>query len=315
MSFLNKGKVLLLTALVFVLVLSVAPLALAAGYNDPYQYPKSTENPAGPHGGYTTTTNKCKECHAVHLATGSYMLTKVNLRYETCDVCHGVGGPAVHISLNEEGHGLSATQKGLATVPAPDDTTPTPYKIAPDRWGCIECHSVHDNNTVRLTADTKTWALYPSTFLLKKDPNPEKKLTGGYKYYTVPTTRETSQTVSHWCSTCHNANFGLHTDTKTVEGYSGYVYGHDSSAGGYTTQTAGNAAGYAVVDPLDGTNNGPTCKQCHKADGIGGSFPHSAENTPTVAGEPTAPDMLKTGTKPNQLDSVCSSCHYTPSLP
>jgi hypothetical protein len=39
------------------------------GYNYPLQ---SIDKPKGPHGGYTNTTNKCKDCHAVHIDEGRH---------------------------------------------------------------------------------------------------------------------------------------------------------------------------------------------------------------------------------------------------
>jgi len=58
----------------------------------------------GPHGGYDTTTNKCKTCHAVHRAEGTYYLLRSS--DDACDYCH-IGGGAhsakVVYSANEGG--------------------------------------------------------------------------------------------------------------------------------------------------------------------------------------------------------------------
>ncbi|HEY3374160.1 MAG TPA: cytochrome c3 family protein [Candidatus Aquicultor sp.] len=317
-----KSLILALATLILSLITiqvaaaGIIPIGPFGGYNEP---PKYTSAPKGPHGGYTTTSSKCKDCHAVHLATGSYMLTRGNSRDETCKYCHDNSAIAgVEVVLNERGHGLNATETATSTttVTAPDDTTP-PYSITSAKWGCLECHSVHDNQTVKL-ADLN------STKLLKSNPNPGKN----YLYY-KPIAGETSQTVSYWCSACHNANLGSHKDPKQViiDGVTTTVYGHDSSGGGYLTDTV---TGFALVDPdnvltntptgiitgpatdtasnLSG-NHGPTCKQCHTADG--GTFPHSS----------IAPNMLKSSTDTNSvtslnaLDVICTSCHNTSSLP
>ncbi|MHB0977696.1 MAG: hypothetical protein ACYC1U_11010 [Candidatus Aquicultorales bacterium] len=42
----------------------------------------------GPHGLYDTTSNKCSICHAVHLATGTYSLLRVDAASHACDYCH-----------------------------------------------------------------------------------------------------------------------------------------------------------------------------------------------------------------------------------
>ncbi len=52
---------------------------------------------AGPHGGYDTSTNKCKVCHAVHRAEGAYYLLRADSQDDACDYCH-IGGSA-HSSL------------------------------------------------------------------------------------------------------------------------------------------------------------------------------------------------------------------------
>ena len=41
-----------------------------------------------PHGGYSTTSNKCEVCHAVHRATGTYRLLRVDRPDDACDYCH-----------------------------------------------------------------------------------------------------------------------------------------------------------------------------------------------------------------------------------
>ena len=42
----------------------------------------------GPHGGYDTTTNKCKMCHAVHRAQGAYYLLRADTQDDACAYCH-----------------------------------------------------------------------------------------------------------------------------------------------------------------------------------------------------------------------------------
>ncbi|MBE0448648.1 MAG: hypothetical protein IBX64_11220 [Actinobacteria bacterium] len=260
------------------------------GYNYPLDY---TDKPKGPHGSYTSTTNKCKDCHAVHLATGSYRLTRANTRGETCEFCHGIGGAAsTTVILDPEGHGLYPYEaQGIIT--APDDTNPSYSKNA-QLWGCLECHSAHDNQTVKLAG-------LDSSKLLKADPNPGKN----YLYYR-PVIGETTQTVTQWCSACHNANFGASTEGKTVlkGSVEATVFGHPSS----NTGTIRTPDGYAEVKLDDGLNRGPTCKECHIADGRAGTseFPHSSGSSPS---------MLKAGSDESHIDGICAGCHNTASLP
>mgnify|MGYP003875600395 CR=1 FL=1 len=46
-----------------------------------------------PHGGYDSTTNKCKVCHAVHRAEGAYFLLRADTQDDACSYCH-IGGSA-----------------------------------------------------------------------------------------------------------------------------------------------------------------------------------------------------------------------------
>lgn len=41
-----------------------------------------------PHGGYSTTSNKCKTCHAVHRASGAFALMRVDNPDDACSYCH-----------------------------------------------------------------------------------------------------------------------------------------------------------------------------------------------------------------------------------
>ncbi len=74
----------------------------------------------GPHGGYDTTTNKCKACHAVHRAEGTYYLLRADSQDDACNYCHigasaksnevvytGTGDPSVNI-YTRNGHTIGA---------------------------------------------------------------------------------------------------------------------------------------------------------------------------------------------------------------
>ena len=285
------------SAIFLLLWIALQAIAQGAGYISP--------TPGqSPHGGYTSTTNRCKVCHAVHLATGSYRLLRDNSASTECDYCHGTSGVAntKPITLNENGHGLPAGTTG--TVYAPDDLadTSTPsaarFSIDAGSWGCASCHSVHNANTIQLV-DVGGGT---STKLLKKYPNPNKTLASNYTDYDPSST---TQRLSNWCSGCHNANIGLHTSPKAYSPSTNY-YGHDASASGGANSSAtyGNPATWSIA-PADGVNNGPRCDQCH----VSPNFPHSGPAPSLLASD----TVSSTGTP--QLDSACLSCHSTSSLP
>ncbi|MHB0976326.1 MAG: hypothetical protein ACYC1U_03925 [Candidatus Aquicultorales bacterium] len=57
------------------------------GYGAGY-YEFAAGNDAGPHDGYDTGSNKCKTCHAVHRAQGSFRLMRVDSPDDACSYCH-----------------------------------------------------------------------------------------------------------------------------------------------------------------------------------------------------------------------------------
>jgi len=136
-------------------------------YNDPQSYTSVGDQAdsdsdgiadifsAGPHGGYLTTTHRCRECHAVHRAAGKFKLLRSDTRFEACDWCHGFGaGSGFNIQMDNDdnvtteynvGHTLGF---GIQTGKwrAPDDTFPA---YTPNYWlggfSCFDCHSPHAN--------------------------------------------------------------------------------------------------------------------------------------------------------------------------
>ena len=159
----SKKIFFVVLAVVAILALTVAPaFAANEGYNSPTQYTRATGYFSGPHGGYTTTTNKCADCHSTHYAAGSFMLLRANSREAACDYCHGGGGgstinimmdndyrtgaystsQASAVSTTTAGYGTGHTlgYKGLAPAdiePAFQDT---------EGLACFDCHSPHGNS-------------------------------------------------------------------------------------------------------------------------------------------------------------------------
>jgi hypothetical protein len=109
------------------LVVAVAAPALAEGYNSDNNankvtsfagsnyynagfYTRATGYFMGPHGGYTTSTNKCQDCHSTHYAYGAYMLLRANTREAACDYCHGGGGGSyINIMMDNDYASVAAT--------------------------------------------------------------------------------------------------------------------------------------------------------------------------------------------------------------
>ncbi|MFZ3170482.1 MAG: hypothetical protein WA118_00615 [Carboxydocellales bacterium] len=52
----------------------------------------SDKHAAGPHGGYTASTNKCQTCHDVHAVKGNAMLLGGTTLTQACNFCHDLTG-------------------------------------------------------------------------------------------------------------------------------------------------------------------------------------------------------------------------------
>ena len=288
----NTGLDLLITIAISVfLVIAPINIAQSAGYKSD----DDIKSGGVPHGGYVTTSDLCKSCHALHGATGEFRLLRANEAADACDYCHGQSGivDTERVWLDSEGHGTSQTTGFLQ---APDDTTLSTFPVS--EWGCTSCHSVHDNDTIILGGEGFT-----RSKLLRKEPNASKQYP-----LTFYDSEDASQSVSQWCTNCHGANFGAYSTTKTVAGES--RWGHDVSSAGYKDETSPTP--WADVDSFDGINDGPKCSQCHTSSGapagITRKFPHAGGS---------GKKMLKAGTELDKLDDFCtgSPCHYIPSLP
>lgn len=160
-------RVIALVALAVVIVAIAAAPAFAEGYTTG-TYTRANGFFSGPHGGYTTTTNKCSECHSTHYASGKYMLLRADSREAACDYCHGGGGGStinimmdndyktndgsamttgVAIATNSMGTGTGHTLGYKGNAPA--DIQPAYSSV--NGFACFDCHSPHGNSARILT--------------------------------------------------------------------------------------------------------------------------------------------------------------------
>ena len=107
----RKATILVLVALLAIALVPAA--AFAAGYDEPV-------SGVSPHAGWTTTSDQCKQCHAVHLATGNRLLLRsMDSRYNDCAYCHLDGsqgaGFDVFIGDLDNGHTMGSWTSKEAT--------------------------------------------------------------------------------------------------------------------------------------------------------------------------------------------------------
>ncbi|MHB9002743.1 MAG: cytochrome c3 family protein [Coriobacteriia bacterium] len=171
-------------ALVVVAMLALAAVpAFAEGYNDGgwnfttssdlagygdnaglyVRTPQTTDqisSVSGPHGGYTTSTNKCQDCHSTHYAKGDYMLLRANKREDACAFCHGGGGGStINIQMDnayDTNGAVTGGDRGMGTGHtlgysgnAPADIQPA--YAATGGFACFDCHTPHGNSARILT--------------------------------------------------------------------------------------------------------------------------------------------------------------------
>jgi hypothetical protein len=295
------------------------------GSKPDYETYKQYLMPDSPHGDYSTSTNKCKVCHAVHGAgdgwtddgfgysapRGSAADTEVLLRSTrqgACTYCH-IGG--TYSSLQPYG--------SLKT----NYTTDTPFNHSASHRGafdgCVSCHTVHGAEELILGGE------YASSILLKQ-PQPDREnwpaatdldeFCGACHDGTMPGETNNNPDLTSCYGSCHlNAN---HSE-NTLPGF-----GHEWTR--YTFKHSGdNNASHTMRAPDPERNvaysSSATCQSCHlggQAKTAGNSFPHLTPGKQFLmdsygyveagTGFGLAGGGLAAGSQAG-LDQVCVQCH------
>jgi hypothetical protein len=101
-----------------ILVVGLATPASAQAQDGPT--PPRPGDPVGenvsPHGGYSASTNFCRQCHSVHMAEGEYALMWKESVTATCETCHGLGGSGAR-SVGGAGVTGTASSRAVYTTP------------------------------------------------------------------------------------------------------------------------------------------------------------------------------------------------------
>lgn len=233
----------------------------------------------GPHGNYSTTTNKCVVCHSAHQATapaaGENWKLLSTSPADSCTYCH--------IDVNSRS--TMKVYDGLAsnynTIPTSTETTTSAHRsmvVNGIQYGasCADCHTVHASSNAMTGNEHLDASILrrPASFdsaqlaALAAEPNPNVAL-------------------STWCLSCHSATAQPHDTSHLIQA---------------STTTTGTAQ-----YPVDG------CTSCHAAGTDSSAFPHYVEgsakflvSTPTT--QPVPLDQAVHAPSATQ-DGVCLRCH------
>lgn len=308
----------------------------------------------GVHGGYTTTTYKCKGCHAVHDAptNGQLLLPGPTIK-ASCEACHdGTGGGGVYGTIAARGlivygeHSVEVTDVVPGGNAANGGSATMEFGGLNKSLTCTDCHSPHGSDLVASyqgdrfrIANSVTRLPQVKTHLLKQHP-------GG-------ATTGTAEYGSDWCLACHKGRSSALTavhnhpadsiDTTTTP----FVYDHLtrlSTSGAWTGSTVASASlgfsnqGYLMPFPRtpEQAGHAPICQQCHEDARAVGSL--SADGTQALVTPflVTRTDGFETSSNPrfqnfphettnfrmlveagqtSFTDDLCLNCHPQAQLP
>ncbi|MDZ4168908.1 MAG: cytochrome c3 family protein [Coriobacteriia bacterium] len=258
---------------------TVAPRTVPATWTWDSEAGYAVGSRKGPHGGFTTGTQKCQVCHSIHdgNSMSSALLPEATIA-ATCYTCHdGTGGGGVYgVIYQRTGIQPGGTHRigylnGNNKVDVPGGNSngssrETTFTGEGGSLTCTDCHSAHNSNTIapfvgdrkRSSADVTTATATNRLLRIR------------------PTTSETTVTVygAGWCASCHK---GSHTGTPhkfnqadSVRNYSSVAVlsGVNTSISVGLGPLGGNNFGYIMTDMNSGPGGHggerPICQQCHE---------------------------------------------------
>jgi hypothetical protein len=256
-------------------------------------------NGTSPHGGYTTTTNKCAVCHSVHNA---FAMGQVLLRsdvVDACEYCH-VGGDGGYTQVySGDINNYSGTDYKNAH---------NSYTVGASNPGvtCTKCHQVHGADNAMTSNPYLTSKILvggKSTETAKYDP---------FAY--PPLSTDSSDTaLTKWCTACHDTSLGV--------GYN-YYNGADWSSGmadesgvpniGSTHVMTDDIATYTFPDGTTGQvawAGSSQCSSCHSSGYGTSAWPHFTPGQRFLVTAASNASATPAPATDSSEDGVCLRCH------
>lgn len=246
----------------------------------------------GPHGNYSSVTNKCGSCHTLHDAAGPKLLPAATV-VDTCLTCHdgtagfGVYGaikaqtgldPATNLSLGS--HRIAVTNSIPGGDPVGGGTASRAFAGPGSLLVCSDCHDVHGRDLVRPFMGerkrSRSWERpdRPTSKLLRQQPTGASAPVADYG--------------SDWCGSCHEgrlsgATVGNHPTDSLVVRSDPFVFrsvagGRNLASGSTSNPQSGQHSAtdkylfglsnydFLIAEPrpvAQGTHF-PICQQCHE---------------------------------------------------
>jgi len=302
----------------------------------------------GPHGGYTTGTQKCQTCHTIHNAPlGSTILLPAPSIRDTCLTCHdGTGGKGVYGTL--AARGVEATSghriEWTNLVPGGDPAGGAQAKTFLGVGGlltCSDCHNPHGADTVQPFTGDRIRVSAPQAFPTT-DPATVVKTDRLLKRRPTTATRSVDVYGSDWCASCHQGRLLAshpatnHPVTSNPTNTAGVHYDRIRRvAGANTTSTVwgtlgASNRGFVMPTSTVPPRQAPICQQCHEDPRSVGNDPARPQQISTLGGfneefRITAADGAVATDNPRfqvfphesavprllveDFDSLCLNCH------
>lgn len=306
----------------------------------------------GPHGLYTSTTNRCAICHSVHVAGGIKLLAASTVT-ASCNTCHdGTGGSGVYgaifarTGVDPDVTGGEHSVDTTSVIPGGDASTggsvTRVFSGPGGTLGCDDCHSPHDSQVVtgfpserwRSSRPISTNPIIQTSKLLRQRPG--------------DATTATAEYGSDWCLACHSGRVSggalhNHPVDSTSTASPPFVYARvarlqsdDPTQFTVIGALANSNRGYLMPFPRtpEQTGHAPICQQCHEdarsvgtvTDDTGDAIPFSIVSTDGAdpADNPQFQNfphetvnirMLVEGAPTTSTDDLCLNCHPTSQLP